>query len=52
MIAIASDDKVINVKLTENEIDLIVDELGRVPHNVFGFMNYDKIVDKLKKVRK
>lgn len=36
------------VKLTESEIEMIIDELERVPHNLFEFMNYKRIIEKLR----
>jgi hypothetical protein len=36
------------VKLTQQDIDMIVEELERQPHNVFLFLNYDKLIEKLK----
>jgi len=36
------------VMLKESEIQIIIDELGRIPHDLFTFMNYDKIIEKLK----
>ena len=41
------DDKIRNVKLTGDEITLLMEELERVPHNMYIFMNYDKIIKKL-----
>lgn len=38
-----------NIKLTQSEIDLIIDELERTEHNNFTFLGYDKIIDKLRK---
>ena len=35
-----------------NEIEEIKDELERAPHNIFEFMNYEKIVKKLNKALK
>ena len=37
-----------NIKLTKSEIDLIIDELERAEHNIFLFLNYGKIIEKLK----
>jgi len=36
-----------NVKLTQIEIDTIIDELKRTEHNIFVFMDYEKIINKL-----
>ncbi len=41
------DDKIRNVKLTGDEITLLMEELGRIPHDIYTFMNYDKIIKKL-----
>lgn len=41
----------VEVKLTQSEIQCIIEELGRVQHDIFTFMNYNRIIDKLKKVR-
>ena len=48
MAIIIPDDKIRNVKLTGDEITLLMEELGRIPHNMYIFMNYDKIIKKLK----
>lgn len=37
------------VKLTQQEIDMIIDALGREPHNIYIFLGYDKLIKKLKK---
>lgn len=34
--------------LKKGEIEDIIEELQRVPHNVFEFLNFQKLVDKLK----
>jgi len=47
MVIIKSDKKTRNIKLTENEIQLIVEELERIPHNVYQFLNFEKIIEKL-----
>jgi len=49
---IQQDNKIRNVKLTGDEIDRIIDELERIPHNVFTFMNYDKIIKALRDAKK
>ena len=36
------------IKLTQNEIDIIIDNLERVEHNIFIYLNLDKIIKKLK----
>lgn len=38
-----------NIKLTQAEIDMIVDELERTEHNIFVFLSYDKLINKLKR---
>ena len=48
MAIIIPDDKIRNVKLTGDEITLLIEELGRIPHDIYTFMNYDKIIKKLK----
>ena len=48
MVVIIPDDKIRNVKLTGDEIWLIIEELERVPHNVYCHLNHDKIIKKLK----
>lgn len=48
MAVIEPDNKIRNAKLTGDEITLLVDELERVPHNVFEFFNYNRIIKKLK----
>lgn len=45
------DNKVRKLKLTGDEITEIIECLEREPHNVFSFMRYDIIVNKLKKAR-
>ena len=51
MVIIIPDDKIRNVKLTGDEITLIIEELERVPYNCYKYVGYDKIVKKLKDVR-
>jgi len=41
--------KKLKVELTVQEIEDIIDELERTQHNIFTFMNYNKIIEKLKK---
>jgi len=48
MVIIQTDDKIRNVKLTGDEISMIIEELKRQPHNVYEFMNYEKIIGKFK----
>ena len=36
------------VKLTRSEIEKIIDELGRVSHNMYNLFGYDKIIKKLR----
>ena len=36
------------IKLSQSDIDIIVEELERTEYNIFTFMNYQKIIDKLK----
>ena len=35
------------IKLTQSEIDMVIEELERAPHNIFTFLNYDKLIKKL-----
>ena len=37
-----------NVKLTQADIDIIIEELERTEYNIYTFMNYDKLIAKLK----
>ena len=39
----------VEVKLTQPEIQAIIDELERTEHNIFTYLNYDKIIRKLRK---
>ena len=41
--------KEINVKLTSEEVENIIRELENCPQNMFSFLNYQNIVDKLKR---
>ena len=40
--------KVLKIDLTIGEIENIIDELERVPHNVYEFLNHKKTIEKLK----
>lgn len=39
----------IKLELISNEIEAIIDELERAPHNIFEHLNYKKLIDKLNK---
>jgi len=52
MVIISPDKKIRNVKLTGDEIEKIIEVLENQPYNIFTFMNYDKIVKKLKSSKK
>lgn len=39
------------VKLTEDEIEKIIDALENVHHSYFVWASYDKIIDKLKEAK-
>lgn len=39
------------VKLTEEDIDYIIDQLNRTEHSIFMFFRYDKIIKKLNKAK-
>jgi len=41
--------KNVKVEITQSEIQAIIEELERVPHNIFTFMNYAKLIKKLKR---
>lgn len=41
--------KQLKIELTEAEIDMIIEELEVAPHNIFKFLGYDKLIEKLKK---
>ena len=47
MTIIVQDNKIRNVRLTGDEIDLIKDQLKQVPHSLYIFLNNDKIIKKL-----
>jgi len=36
------------LELTESEMDRIIEELERAPHNLYEFYNYGELVDRLK----
>jgi len=38
----------INIKLTQQEIDAIIQELQNVPYAIFKYFGYDKLIKKLK----
>ena len=44
MVLIIPDKKIRNVRLTGDEIQTIMDELERAPHNIYDFFNYGKLV--------
>jgi len=50
MTLIQQDNTIRNVKLTKNEIEIIIEELGQQPHSVYEYLNYEKIINKLKDV--
>jgi len=52
MVIIQPDNKIRNVKLTGDEITLIIEEIERVPYNIYKFFNYDKIIKKFKEALK
>lgn len=41
------DEKEFEVKLTQAEIDVIKEELKRTEHNIYEFLNYKSIINKL-----
>ena len=49
MVLIIPDKKIRNVKLTGDEIQIIIDELKRASHNIYDFLNYGKLVEIFKK---
>ena len=51
MTIIIPDKKIRNVKLTGDEIDFIIEEIERVPHNIFVFLHFEEIIKKLKKAK-
>ena len=40
----------IKFELMSNEIEQIIDELNRIPQNMFEYFNYKKLIEKLNKV--
>lgn len=36
------------VRLTQQEIEIIIDELERAEHNIFVYLQFDKIIKKLR----
>jgi hypothetical protein len=38
----------IEIKLTQQDIDLIIDELERTEYNIFVFLRYEDIIKKLR----
>ncbi len=46
---IREEPKSILLKLMSDEIEIIIAELSQAPHNVYKFMNYNTIIDKLNK---
>lgn len=38
----------VKLELKSNEIEAIIDELERAPYNLYKFLNYDKLIKKLK----
>jgi len=40
--------KKIKLELMSNEIETIIEELERVPYNIYKLMNYEKLILKLK----
>ena len=51
MALIIKDKRIRNVKLTGDEIEIIMEELERQPHTIYEFFNYDKIIGKLRKAK-
>lgn len=45
---IIQEDKERTVKLLESEIEEIIEALNQEQHNIFVFMNYNKIIKKLR----
>ena len=52
MVVIIEDKTPRKVILTGLEIEILIEELSRAPHTLFEFMQYDKIIKKLKKAKK
>jgi len=44
--------KKVKLILMSNEIEAIIDELNRVNHNLYKFMDYANVIRKLKKALK
>lgn len=44
--------KKVKVELTQYEIELIINELESVPHNVYQFLRLNKLIQKLKLAQK
>ena len=44
--------KELNVKLTQEEITNLIEELQRIPYVSYQFLNYEKLVKKLDKYLK
>lgn len=38
----------VKLELMSNEIELIIDELERVPHNLYVYLGYEDLIKKLK----
>jgi len=51
MVVIKKDDKIRKVGLTGDEIDFIITILENQPYGLFKFLNYGRIVKKLKDVK-
>ncbi len=41
--------KKLNVKLTEAEIDIIIEVLNSTRHDIYDYLDYDGLIKKLKK---
>lgn len=52
MVIIEPNNKIRIVRLTRDEINLLIEELERQPYNVYKFLNYKKIIRKLKEALK
>ncbi len=48
MVVIIPDNKIRNVKLTGDEIGIMIDEMERIPYSTYIYFNYDKIIKKLR----
>ena len=48
MVVIIPDDRIRNVKLTGDEVRTIMEDLGRLPHDTYVFMKYNKIIKKFR----